>query len=63
MWTMAASLDDEKYSSIESILYERTRKYMQDEEMKGFGEAFISVYHAMVSDRIYTIHQSTLSIS
>lgn len=49
MWTMAASLD-EKYLDIEPLLYERSRKYIQDEEMKGYGEAFISVHHAQVSE-------------
>jgi hypothetical protein len=34
MWTMAASLCSEKYSSFEGILYERARRYIQDAEMK-----------------------------
>jgi hypothetical protein len=33
MWTVAASLSD-KYSSFEAIFYERTRRYLQDAEMK-----------------------------
>jgi hypothetical protein len=34
MWTTAASLCPEKYSSFEGILYERARRYIQDAEMK-----------------------------
>ncbi|KAH6664927.1 fungal-specific transcription factor [Halenospora varia] len=45
IWTMAASLSD-KYSCYEDILYERSRRYLQEAEMKGFGEAFVDIYHA-----------------
>jgi len=45
MWTIAATLSD-KYFDIEDLLYQRARKYIEAEEMKGHGEVFISIYHA-----------------
>jgi hypothetical protein len=33
MWTVAASITD-KYQAFEDILYERTRRYLQQDEMK-----------------------------
>lgn len=33
MWTMAASIS-EKYNWFEDVLYERTRRYLQQDEMK-----------------------------
>ncbi|KAE8454281.1 hypothetical protein EG329_005206 [Mollisiaceae sp. DMI_Dod_QoI] len=45
MWAVAASLSD-KYRCYEDLLYERARRYIQDAEMKGHGESFVSVYHA-----------------
>lgn len=44
MWTIAASLS-ENYTGIEDILYQRARRYIDAEEMKGFGHAFVTVYH------------------
>ncbi|TVY56061.1 Citrinin biosynthesis transcriptional activator mrl3 [Lachnellula cervina] len=45
IWTVAASMSDE-YSCYEDIFYERARRYIQAAEMKGHGEAFVSIYHA-----------------
>ncbi|TVY37892.1 Citrinin biosynthesis transcriptional activator [Lachnellula occidentalis] len=45
MWTVAASMSDE-YSCYEDLFYERCRRYIQAAEMKGHGEAFVSIYHA-----------------
>ncbi|KAG9232542.1 fungal-specific transcription factor domain-containing protein [Amylocarpus encephaloides] len=45
IWTMAASLSDD-YLSYEEIFYRRARKYLDAAEMKGFGETFVSIYHA-----------------
>ncbi|KAI6714041.1 C6 transcription factor Prf [Diplocarpon mali] len=45
MWAMAASLS-EKYATVEDILYQRARNYLHAAEMKGYGEAFVSIYHA-----------------
>ncbi|EKD21317.1 fungal specific transcription factor domain-containing protein [Drepanopeziza brunnea f. sp. 'multigermtubi' MB_m1] len=45
IWALAACLSD-KYTSIEEVLYERARRYIQAAEMKGHGEQFLSMYHA-----------------
>ncbi|KAF4626934.1 hypothetical protein G7Y89_g11226 [Cudoniella acicularis] len=45
IWMMAASLTD-KYSSYEDVFYQRARSYLQEAEMKGYGEAFVDLYHA-----------------
>ena len=57
MWAMAASLS-EKYASLESILYERARKYIQEAEMKGHGETFVSVYYVQAWSLIATYEAS-----
>ncbi|KAE9367686.1 hypothetical protein N431DRAFT_444787 [Stipitochalara longipes BDJ] len=57
MWTVAASLSD-KYSSFEDIFYERARRYLQDAEMKGHGESFVSVYYAQAWSLIATYEAS-----
>lgn len=44
MWTLAASVSD-KYSTLQGHFYQRARKYAQADEMKGHGEATISVAH------------------
>lgn len=44
MWTHAAALDD-RYTAMTDHFYRRARKYLQVDEMKGFGEGMISLYH------------------
>jgi len=45
MWAMACSLSD-KYMCLEDLMYQRARHYIQAAEMKGHGEAFVTIYHA-----------------
>lgn len=44
MWCHAASVSD-KYFFLHNHFYQRSRKYAEADEMKGFGEAVISVGH------------------
>ncbi|KAF7860675.1 hypothetical protein EAF04_008194 [Stromatinia cepivora] len=45
MWTLAASIS-EKYIDLKDHFYQRARKYMEIDALKGFGENIISVSHA-----------------
>jgi hypothetical protein len=45
IWTLAASVE-EKYFNLQSHFYQRARKYLEETEMKGYGEGMISVAHA-----------------
>ncbi|KAL8961982.1 MAG: hypothetical protein Q9193_001545 [Seirophora villosa] len=45
MWCLAANLSG-KYRSHQEIFYRRARKYAEMDEMKGLGEAFVSIAHA-----------------
>ena len=45
MWCHAASITD-KYMHHQDIFYKRARKYIELDEMKGVGEAFVSLAHA-----------------
>lgn len=47
MWTLAASIS-EKYMDLKDHFYQRSRKYMEIDALKGFGENIISVAHAQV---------------
>ncbi|KAF2747259.1 hypothetical protein M011DRAFT_467781 [Sporormia fimetaria CBS 119925] len=44
MWALAASVTD-KYEGLQEHFYERARKYAQMDEMRGHGEATITVAH------------------
>ncbi|KAI6793114.1 hypothetical protein KC332_g17052 [Hortaea werneckii] len=44
MWASAASVTD-KYQDLQQHFYQRARKYIQQDEMKGHGESMISVAH------------------
>ncbi|KAJ5168279.1 uncharacterized protein N7482_003873 [Penicillium canariense] len=44
MWCHAASVSD-KYYSLHNHFYQRSRKYAEADEMKGFGEHIISLAH------------------
>lgn len=44
MWAMAASVSD-KYESLQEHFYQRARKYIQQDEMKGHGESMITIAH------------------
>ncbi|ORY62304.1 fungal-specific transcription factor domain-containing protein [Pseudomassariella vexata] len=45
MWTMACSIT-EKYADLKDLFYQRARKYMEADYIKGYGEHMISVAHA-----------------
>ena len=45
MWCHAAAITD-KYMHHQDIFYRRARKYIELDEMKGQGEAFVSLAHA-----------------
>ncbi|GAB1736882.1 hypothetical protein NU219Hw_g8908t1 [Hortaea werneckii] len=44
MWASAAAVTD-KYQDLQQHFYQRARKYIQQDEMKGHGESMISVAH------------------
>ncbi|KAK5987633.1 Citrinin biosynthesis transcriptional activator ctnR-like protein [Cladobotryum mycophilum] len=44
MWTLACSIS-EKYSDLKDLFYQRARKYVEGDYMKGYGEHMISVAH------------------
>lgn len=44
MWTLSCSIS-EKYSDLKDLFYQRARKYVEADYMKGFGEHMISVAH------------------
>ncbi len=44
MWCVAASITD-RYENLHDIFYQRARKYIQMDELKGHGEQAISVAH------------------
>lgn len=44
MWTMACSITD-KYSDLKDLFYQRARKYVEADYIKGYGEHMISVAH------------------
>ncbi|KFA61652.1 hypothetical protein S40285_08198 [Stachybotrys chlorohalonatus IBT 40285] len=44
MWTMACSITD-KYSDLKDLFYQRARKYVEADYVKGYGEHMISVAH------------------
>jgi hypothetical protein len=45
MWTLAASVTD-KYMDLVDHFYQRSRRYLETDYMKGFGEQVITVGHA-----------------
>lgn len=45
IWSMACSVV-EKFSHFQEVFYQRARKYAEIDEMKGHGEAFITIGHA-----------------
>lgn len=45
MWALAAAASD-KYESLQEHFYNRARKYLQQDEMRGHGENMITVAHA-----------------
>lgn len=45
MWSLAASVTD-KYSSLAEHFYRRARKYVEADEMKGHGEATLTIAQA-----------------
>ncbi|CAK1355384.1 unnamed protein product [Cercospora beticola] len=44
MWASAAAVTD-KYEALQEHFYQRARKYIQQDEMKGHGESLITVAH------------------
>ncbi|KAK2591400.1 hypothetical protein QQS21_010906 [Conoideocrella luteorostrata] len=44
MWTMACSIAD-KYADLKDLFYQRARKYVEADYVKGYGEQMISVAH------------------
>ncbi|KAK4192644.1 fungal-specific transcription factor domain-containing protein [Podospora australis] len=45
MWTLACSVT-EKYQNLKDLFYQRARKYVEADYIKGYGEHIISVAHA-----------------
>ncbi|SPN97812.1 related to Zn(II)2Cys6 transcriptional activator [Cephalotrichum gorgonifer] len=45
IWTMACSVTD-KYGDLKDLFYQRARKYVESDYIKGYGEHMISVAHA-----------------
>jgi len=44
MWTLAASITD-KYDGLQEHFYQRSRKYAQMDEMRGYGETTMNLAH------------------
>lgn len=44
MWALASSTSD-KYDSFQSHFYQRARKYLEIDEMRGFGQAILTLAH------------------
>ena len=44
MWAFAASTSD-KYENLQAIFYQRARKYLEIDEMKGFGQSILTLAH------------------
>ena len=44
MWMSACSVN-ERYNDLKDLFYQRARKYLEVDYMKGFGEHMISVAH------------------
>lgn len=44
MWTLAAGMSDQ-YSNMQEHFYRRSRKYIQQEEMRSFGEGIIALQY------------------
>ncbi|KAM4059404.1 fungal specific transcription factor [Hirsutella rhossiliensis] len=44
MWTLACSISD-KYADLKDLFYQRARKYVEADYVKGYGEHMISVAH------------------
>ena len=44
MWTLASCIT-EKYADLKDLFYQRARKYVEADYIKGFGEHMISVAH------------------
>jgi hypothetical protein len=49
-----------KYGSLHDIFYQRARKYAEADEMKGFGEHFITVAHAQAWGVIATYEAKSM---
>ncbi|KAK4040536.1 fungal-specific transcription factor domain-containing protein [Parachaetomium inaequale] len=45
MWTLACSVSD-KFQTLKDLFYARSRKYLESDYIKGYGEHMISVAHA-----------------
>ncbi|KAH8889536.1 hypothetical protein GQ53DRAFT_218441 [Thozetella sp. PMI_491] len=45
MWTLACSVTD-KFQDLKDLFYQRARKYVESDYIKGYGEHLISVAHA-----------------
>ncbi|KAK4162095.1 hypothetical protein QBC43DRAFT_87464 [Cladorrhinum sp. PSN259] len=45
MWTLACSVS-EKFQNLKDLFYQRARKYLESDYIKGYGEHMISVAHA-----------------
>lgn len=45
MWTLACSVTD-KYADLKDLFYQRARKYVELDYVKGYGEHMISIAHA-----------------
>ncbi|KAL2019245.1 hypothetical protein VTK56DRAFT_9972 [Thermocarpiscus australiensis] len=45
MWTLASSVTD-KFQNLKDLFYQRSRKYLESDYIKGYGEHMISVAHA-----------------
>ena len=44
MWTLACSIAD-RYDDLKELFYQRARKYVEADHIKGYGEHMISVAH------------------
>ena len=59
MWCLACSVT-EKYFDLQDVFYQRARRYAENDEMKGHGEAFITVGHAQCWTLISTFEMKMM---
>jgi hypothetical protein len=53
MWCLAASITD-KYLHLHNVLYQRARKYIEFDEMRGHGERLLTIAHSQCWSLIAT---------
>lgn len=59
MWTLACVVTD-KFVDLKDLFYQRARKYLESDYMKGFGEHMISVAHCQTHILLSTFEMRSM---